>query len=828
MQRATIDYGIDLGTTNSAIAVLQGTEPRVITNQAGSSFTPSAVWIDKRGRLHVGQEAKQRWEEDPQNCDVEFKLRMGQAAKGTKVFAETGRKMLPEELSAEVLKSLKADVRSNTGEDLRAAVISVPAAFGLGECDATRGAAELAGFSTCPLLQEPVAAALAYGFQQESDRVFWLVYDFGGGTFDAAIMQVRDGVIQVVNHAGDMRLGGKLIDWDIVEKLLIPALTRKFSLSDFRRGNEHWRPAIAKLKNDAEKAKIEVSRKRAASLIWIEGLCKDDRGQTIDFEYELTPEEVREIVTPYITRSLNLCRKALEEKRLSGRDLEKVLMVGGSSLFPWLQDRVLEELGAPLEFRIDPITVVARGAAIFAATQRLPVGEAAAVPTGTFRIDLEYEPVGSDTDPLVAGRVHHAQGGSLQGYTVEFVEVRSEWRSGKISLGEEGTFMTQVHAEKERQCEFLIELCNPTGGRLQTTPDRFAYTVGMVITSPPLTHSVGVAMANNETDFFLAKGTPLPARVRIIHRTAYTVRQGQEGASIRIPLVEGENGRADRNRLIGKIEITSDKIRRDVPAGSDVEITIHIDQARLVTTKAYIPILDEELDAVHELEMTLSSVGTLRESLQQEQRRLSAARGKARDTGDAKAKEALARIDGEQMREQVESLLVAAEGDPDAVAECERRLLDLKAAADEVEDALEWPTLVAEAQEALRDARRVVNEHGQPDDKERLRTLENDLEKAIDSRDADVLRRQGDEFRSLNAEVITRQPGFWVGLFHYLEERRSQMRDSAQAEQLFGQGRRAMSTNDVEALKAVDRQLMGLLPADEQEKARGYGGTTIR
>ncbi len=243
MARTTIDYGIDLGTTNSSIAVLAGTEVKVFRNNDGFEYTPSAVWIDKSNRIHVGLLAKRYLEEDPENSCCEFKLQMG--TNTAYKLAASGRQMLPEELSAEVLKSLKADVRRDTGEDIPTAVITVPAAFDLPQSAATKRAGELAGLADCPLLQEPVAAALAYGFQSESDRVFWLIYDFGGGTFDAAVVQVRDGVVQVVNHGGDNMLGGKLIDWAIVEQLFIPALTRGRRLGDFRRGNPRWRKAIS-------------------------------------------------------------------------------------------------------------------------------------------------------------------------------------------------------------------------------------------------------------------------------------------------------------------------------------------------------------------------------------------------------------------------------------------------------------------------------------------------------------------------------------------------------------------------------------------------------
>jgi molecular chaperone DnaK len=260
---------------------------------------------------------------------------MGQ--KQLKIFQQSGRQLLPEELSAEVLKELKNQVRTRHGEEIGAAVIGVPAAFDMSQCEATRRAAELAGLSPSPLLQEPVAAALAYGFQSGSDKVFWLVYDFGGGTFDAAVIRVREGVIEVVNHAGDNYLGGKNIDWDIVEKLLVPQLTKEHPLTAFDRNNPKWRSAMAKLKLAAEAAKIDVSVKRAPATIFFEDpLCVDDRGTEVYFEYELTPDAVQRIIDPLVTQSTNLCLQALREKGLSGRDIEKVILVGGTSLFPWL------------------------------------------------------------------------------------------------------------------------------------------------------------------------------------------------------------------------------------------------------------------------------------------------------------------------------------------------------------------------------------------------------------------------------------------------------------------------------------------------------------
>jgi molecular chaperone DnaK len=194
----TIDYGIDLGTTNSAIAVLRGVETEIVKNNDDQDTTPSAVWIDRRDRLYVGRAARDRAEADPDNTCTEFKLRMGTAG-AAKQFAASGRAMTPEQLSAEVLRSLRGDVSQRHGVDLDAAVITVPAAFELGACAATRQAALLAGLVATPLLQEPTAAAYAYGFQAGEDGR-WLVYDLGGGTFDAAVVQLRDGEFTVLTH----------------------------------------------------------------------------------------------------------------------------------------------------------------------------------------------------------------------------------------------------------------------------------------------------------------------------------------------------------------------------------------------------------------------------------------------------------------------------------------------------------------------------------------------------------------------------------------------------------------------------------------------------
>lgn len=260
--RQTFDFGIDLGTTNSAIAVLNGVTPRIIKNMLDDDITPSAVHIDKRQGLLVGKSAKGKQAQSGRaDTQIEFKRVMG--TQQTLAFKSSGVTKLPEELSAEILKSLRADVARAIGEEPMAAVITVPAAFETHQTSATMKAAKLAGFSQVALLQEPVAAALAYGFQATGEKAYWLVFDFGGGTFDAALIKAEDGTVTVVHHGGDNFLGGSDIDWAFVEQIILPKvhaqnpgsadwLVRSNSEEKARRGMDI-------LKHFAEGAKVALS-----------------------------------------------------------------------------------------------------------------------------------------------------------------------------------------------------------------------------------------------------------------------------------------------------------------------------------------------------------------------------------------------------------------------------------------------------------------------------------------------------------------------------------------------------------------------------------------
>lgn len=836
MNRATIDFGIDLGTTNSAVAVFIGNHgelTKIIKNTTDGNeadITPSAVYINKKGDVRVGLRAKNRIIDEATKDDVhiEFKRQMG--TDYVYSFKNSGQSHTPEELSAEILKSLRADVQQRMmGEVVEASVITVPAAFELHQCDATRKAAQLAGFKESPLLQEPVAAALAYGFEADQEKTYWLVYDFGGGTFDAAIIKSEEGTIHVVHHGGDNFLGGSDIDWAIVEKLIAPRLAKEFGLADFARGNKKWRWAFDRLKQVAEIAKIDLSRNERATL---EYEFTTDSGEKIEFEYELTRNDVITVAEPIIFRSVDISKQVLKEKNLGKVAIKKVILVGGPTLAPYFREILATKLGIPLDHSVDPLTVVARGAAVFAGTQRLNLRPTGPIPTGEYQLELarSFKPVGLDSAPMVGGKVSGLSGQDFTGFVLELVNTKTQWRSGKISLHADGTFIASLHAEKNERNNFVIDFYDPNGRKQKIAPDTLTYTIGVGgDVEQPLIHSMGIALANNEYDKLFEKGRGLPLKVTRDYRTVQTIRQGQTDELIKIPIIEGENELADRNRHIDDLHIPAANIRRDLPAGSEVEVTLRIDESRIITATAYVPLLDDEFSHKIELRHKKADLEFLKRDFDNEMRRFHEVKSKAVSVEGETAGEMVQQIEDSPLMQDVKESLAAAKADHNAAAKCEHRLLELKGKLDEAADALEWPALVSEATDWLGWLQKVADQNGNNQQKHKAGELASEVGDIINAHKPDRLRKKLEQLRRLYFEIVMAQSGWWVDQFQRMEKKQQDMTDQARAARLLSQGQDCLSKSNVIGLQNIVRQLWELLPDDVVEEVkRGYGATIMR
>lgn len=345
--------GIDLGTTNSCVAVMEGGDPVVIANAEGSRTTPSVVAFNKDGERLVGQVAKRQAVANPENTVISIKRDMG-TAKKVKIM---GKEYTPQEISAMILTKLKNDAESYLGEKVTQAVITVPAYFTDSQRQATKDAGRIAGLEVLRIINEPTAAALSYGLDKgENKNQKILVYDLGGGTFDVSLLEIGDGVFEVLATAGDNMLGGDDFDNEII-KLLVDDFKTKNNI-DLSKD----RLAMQRLKENAEKAKIDLSAamKTTISLPFITA----DANGPLHLEYELTRAKFDSITSYLVDKTLLKLRQVIKDAKLSYSDIDKVLLVGGSTRIPAVEACVRKETGKEPFKGINPDECVAIGAAI--------------------------------------------------------------------------------------------------------------------------------------------------------------------------------------------------------------------------------------------------------------------------------------------------------------------------------------------------------------------------------------------------------------------------------------------------------------------------------
>ena len=343
--------GIDLGTTNSCFAVMEGGEPTVITNQEGARTTPSVVGFAKTGERLVGQLAKRQAVSNPENTIISIKRHMGT---DYKVNVE-GKSYTPQEISAMILQKIKADAEAHLGEPVKQAVITVPAYFTDSQRQATKDAGTVAGLEVLRIINEPTAAALAYGVDKGEDGKI-LVFDLGGGTFDVSILELGEGVFEVLATSGNNHLGGDDFDQRIMDYLI----------SEFKKETgidlSNDKLADQRLKEAAEKAKIELSGV-ASTQINLPFITADATGPK-HLDVTLTRAKFDELTRDLVEATIEPTRKAMKDAGLSASEIDKVLLVGGSTRIPAVQDAIKRELGKEPTKNINPDECVAIGAAI--------------------------------------------------------------------------------------------------------------------------------------------------------------------------------------------------------------------------------------------------------------------------------------------------------------------------------------------------------------------------------------------------------------------------------------------------------------------------------
>ena len=346
--------GIDLGTTNSCVAVMEGGEAKVIVNAEGMRTTPSVVSF-KNGDIAVGESARRQ---AATNLDTVFSIKRHMGTDYKVHIKSTNKDYTPQEISAMILQNLKATAEAYLGEKVTEAVITVPAYFNDAERQATKDAGKIAGLEVKRIINEPTAAALAYGIDKKSDKEQKvLVYDLGGGTFDVSILELADGTYEVLSTAGNNRLGGDDFDNRVVD----------YMVKEFKRTNgidlSTNKSAMFRLKLEAEKAKIDLSGITTTD-INIPFIAMDSEGSPVHFDMTLTRSKFEELIRDLVDSTTKSVRQALKDAGITTSDINQVLLVGGSTRIPCVQELVRKELGKEPNRSINPDEVVAMGAAI--------------------------------------------------------------------------------------------------------------------------------------------------------------------------------------------------------------------------------------------------------------------------------------------------------------------------------------------------------------------------------------------------------------------------------------------------------------------------------
>jgi len=365
--------GIDLGTTNSVVAIMEGDQPKVIVNEEGGRLTPSVVAYQKDGEVIVGQVARRQAITNPENTVFSIKrfmgrkfnevpeeirlvpYKVGSAGNNDVVIEVGGKKLSPPEISAKILTKLKKAAEAYLGEEVKEAVITVPAYFNDAQRQATKDAGTIAGLDVKRIINEPTAAALAYGMDKKKDEVI-AVYDFGGGTFDISILEVGENVVEVISTNGDTHLGGDNIDQRVIDYLV--AEFKKETGIDVSRD----KMVMQRLKDAAEKAKIELSSMLETE-INLPFLTADQSGPK-HMQLKLTRSKLESLCEDLIMRSFDPVRRALEDAKKRPSDIDEVVLVGGSTRMPRVQEEVKKFFGKEPNRSVNPDEVVAVGAAI--------------------------------------------------------------------------------------------------------------------------------------------------------------------------------------------------------------------------------------------------------------------------------------------------------------------------------------------------------------------------------------------------------------------------------------------------------------------------------
>lgn len=625
-----VNFGIDLGTTNSLVAKYDNNKVLLFKNPVGQKETLASVVAYRPERILVGDKAREYLVKDPVNVFGNFKRKMGTDEKYYVVNIDDN--VTPVQLSSLVLKELKNFI--HTGEVPEACVITIPASFDSMQSNATLKAGEEAGFKSIFLLQEPIAASLSF-FNETAGEIpkngYWLVYDFGGGTFDAALVHSTEQELKVVDHEGNNFLGGADLDFAIIEKVIVPEIVKQTGIGNFEEELRVKYGQYEKLYYEilyyAEEAKKELSN---STLVYIE-FSAELNGKRYDFSIPFSREKATEIFQPIINETISLLKKVLENNRLQPSDITEIILVGGSTFVPQVREQLALQTGIPLNFSSDPTTSIAAGAAYYAANKYYEASpdaaevQQAAIEEG----DAILSNVAFTEPEFTVETSYNASSRDKEEVLLLFCNGAYENKFFRI-IRSDGGFDTGFIALKAKKTEFLplvpsvtnlfnLYIYNENHEEIKSFARQLSITQGKyTVSGQPLPHDISIEVDDLENkttklEAIFERNSLLPQKRTLYREISKTIKKGSAD-SIIINIMEGDkSSRPSSNLTIGCIAISGKDLTTDLVKGSDIEIQLHITDSRVLHTSVFLVMTQQEFKNVFSVSEKQINLDRLRE-----------------------------------------------------------------------------------------------------------------------------------------------------------------------------------------------------------------------
>lgn len=827
MSSSNVQIGIDLGTTNSEAAVNSGGSVEIIKSIWQDEYTPSVFGFDKSKNKIVGKKAYEKLfkdgsSEEERNYKCEVKRLMGTSEKV--LFPNAGIELNAEEISSEILKSMKEDIQRKYPEIIaNAAVITVPAYFSVLQKEATKRAGELAGFDYVSLLQEPIAAAMSYGFGANKDENV-IVYDLGGGTFDVAIVSSKDGVLTVLNQEGDNFLGGKDIDNFIVENLILPKIEDKHGLI-LKKSNIKLKSVFAKLKYIAEKAKIELSQlKDTAVEIDITDKALETENNNIFLTFELNRVDLEKEVVGLVDKMIEILEKAIKGSGIKKEAISRIVLVGGPTQMPLIRKSLEQKTSIKVDSSSDPLTAVARGAAIFGLSQRIPEDILQkSKPKDKEVVDLiiNYDGLTSDDEQLITGI---AKGVVEEGAYLQIQSESGYFNSQNIPINDE-KFKTTVKLEEGKNNLLWVYLFNSKPEQIQVFPESISITHGLTVSKAQISHNIGLAVINSadghaeEMDFFFQKGDHLPLQDKKTYHTVKRLKKGEKLNNLNITVLEGESRNPLYNDFIATTAITGEDLPHDIPEGTEIDITMTVDGSNVVTVDWFLPMIEKGGNFRQTLMNEAVSKEDLEKSFEIQKKHASSIQNTC-------TKEEQKGI--EEKIQEVSELIQTSDIDEDDKRKANKELKELGRGLEELEKYKQMPSLLEEFKEKIVSVRNAIQEVGLEENKgeytEKLQMLEEEGREAISSNDKLLLSEAINHLIELEAKVVFSNPQVWVWKFNQIKEGDYKFSDQSEADYYMQQGDKAINDEDLQSLKSCVIGLEGLLSNSDVREIENKSG----